>query len=175
MEKYEFTEDDFYAVAVAKYVARRFLKCGNISPRKIIGLGNAIYTLECLPLATAGVLSEFGIVYRSGAEEFSEMRYIDFRILESAFENSLGGSVYDKTVGRYSFSEPGWLIEIGGYRNTKCELYNLAESINEYLNIGAELTVSDGSEIELHKSHEKIKSFGQRKAPLVHRSAFCCR
>ena len=71
------------------------------------------------------------------------MRYIDFRISESAFEISQGGSVYDKTVGRDSFSEPGWLIEIGGYRSTECELYNLEESIEEYLNLGAEITVSD--------------------------------
>ena len=76
------------------------------------------------------------------------MRYIDFRISESAFEISKGGSVYDKAVGGDSFSEPGWVVEAGGYRSAECDLYDLENSIAEYLNLGAEISVSDESEIE---------------------------
>lgn len=109
---------------------------------------NALYALERLPLVTLGSFSEFGIAYRAGTEEFSEMRYIDFRISESAFEISEGGSVYDKAVGSDSFSEPGWVVEVDGYRSAECDLYNLEDSIAEYLNLGAEISVSDESEIE---------------------------
>jgi len=76
------------------------------------------------------------------------MRYIDFVISESVFEISKGGSVYDKEVGSDSYSEPGWVVEAGGYRNTECDLYHLEDSITEYLNLGAEISASDDSEIE---------------------------
>ncbi len=76
------------------------------------------------------------------------MRYIDFRISESEFEILKGGSVYDKAVGGDSFSEPGWVVEVGGYRNAECELHQLEDYIVEYLNLDAEITVSDESEIE---------------------------
>lgn len=148
MEKFELTDDDFYAIEIAKNMARRFLKHNNISPQKVIGLGNALYALERLPLVTPGSFSEFGIVYRAGTDDFREMRYINFGISEATFEISIGGSVYDKAVGSDSFSRPGWMIEVGGYRCTECELYNLEDSIEEYLNLGAEITVSDESEIE---------------------------
>lgn len=148
MEEFQLTDDDYHAIEIAKNVARRFLKHPQITPQQIIGIGNALYALERMPIVTPGSYLEFGIVYRAGTEEFSETRYIDFRISESAFEISKGGSVYDKSAGSDSISEPGWLVEIGGYRNTGCELYDLEDSIEEYLNLGAEITVSDESEIE---------------------------
>lgn len=148
MEEFELADDDVQAIEIAKNTARRFLKYPQITPQQIIVLGNALYALERLPLVTPGSSSEFGIVYRAGTEEFSEMRYINFRISESAFEISKGGSVYDKAVGSDSFSEPGWVVEAGGYRNAECELYDLEDSIAEYLNLGAEISVSDESEIE---------------------------
>ncbi len=147
-EEFELTEEDMQAIEVAKNTARLFLKHPLITPQQVIALGNALYALERLPLITPGSATEFGIVYRSGTVELSEMRYIDFRISESAFEISKGGSVYDKAVGSDSFSEPGWSVEIGGYRSSECELYDLEESIAEYLNLGAEISVSDESEIE---------------------------
>jgi hypothetical protein len=148
MVAFELTDDDRYAIEVAQNIARRFLKHPKITPQQVIGLGNALFALERLPLVTPGSSCEFGIVYRAGTEEFSEMRYIDFRISDSAFEISKGGSVYDKSVGGDSFSEPGWVVEVGGYRSAECELYDLEDSIAEYLNLGAEITVSDESEIE---------------------------
>ena len=129
MEEFELTDDDMHAIEIAKNVARRFLKLPNIAPTHIIGIGNALYALERLPKVTPGSFSEFGIVYRAGTDEFSEMRYIDFRISESEFEISKGGSVYDKAVGSDSFSEPGWSVEVGGYRSAECELYDLEDSI----------------------------------------------
>lgn len=137
MEEFELADDDLQAIEIAKNTARRFLKYPQITPQQVIALGNALYALERLPLVTLGSSSEFGIVYRAGTEEFSEMRYINFRISESAFEISKGGSVYDKAVGSDSFSEPGWVVEAGGYKNAECELY-----------LGAEISVSDESEIE---------------------------
>lgn len=148
MEEFELTDDDWYAIEIAKNTARRFLKHPQITPQQILGLGNALYALERLPLVTPGSCSEFGITYDAGTEKFSEMRYIDFRISESEFEISKGGSVYDDAVGSDSISEPGWLVEVGGYRNAECDLCALEDSIAEYLNLGAEITVSDESEIK---------------------------
>ena len=146
MEQFELIDDDRYAVEIAKNTARRFLKDPRITPQQIIGIGKALHALERLPLVTPDANSEFGIVYRNGTVEFSEMRYITFRISEDTFEISKGGSVYDKAVGSDSFSDPGWLLEVGGYRQTECELYELEGSIAEYLNLGAKITVSDESE-----------------------------
>ena len=47
-----------------------------------------------------------------------------------------------------SLSEPGWLIEVSGHRSAECEPYDIEDSIYEYLNLGAEITGSDESEIE---------------------------
>lgn len=152
MEEFALEDDDYYAVDIAKNIAHRFLKHPRITPQQIVGLGNALYALERLPMVTQGLSSEFGIVYRVGTEDFSEMRYIEFRISEDFFEIAKGGSVYDKAVGSDHLPEPGWLVEISGYRNTECELYDIENSIEEYLNLGAEITVRDESEIEYESS-----------------------
>jgi hypothetical protein len=148
MGEFELNDDDLYAIDIAKNVARLLLKQPNVKPKQIIDIGNALYALERLPISTPGSSSAFGIVYRAGSEEFSEMRYIDFKIFEDSFEISMGGSVYDKAIGSDSFSEPGWYVEIGGYRNPECDLYDLEDSITEYLNLGAEISTDDESEIE---------------------------
>lgn len=148
MKEFELTDDDWYAILIATNTARRFLRSQSITPQQVIGLGNALYALERLPLVTPGSSCEFGIVYRAGSDDFKETRYIEFRISESDFEISQGGIVYDKAVGGDSYSDPGWLVEVGGYRNAECELYQLEDFISEYLNLGAEITVNDESEIE---------------------------
>ncbi len=44
------------------------------------------------------------------------------------------------------------MVEVGGYRDTECELYDIEDSIVEYLNLGAEITVSDESEIDFEEN-----------------------
>jgi hypothetical protein len=142
LEDFELTDDDSYAIGIAIGAARRLLVQPGITPQQIVGLGHAIYALERLPLATPGARSEFGICYSKGSESFSEKRYINFLVSEDTFEISLGGSVYDGAVGGDSFSEPGWLVESSGYRNTECELYSVEGSVEEYLNLGGVIEVS---------------------------------
>lgn len=119
----------------------------SIQPLQIIGLENALYALDRMPLITEGINSGFGITYRSGDEKYSEMYYINFIITDGSFEIQMGGSVYDKAVGSDSYSDPGWYIETGGYRDTRAELYNIEDSIEEYLNVGAKITIDDESDI----------------------------
>ncbi len=107
MEKFELTDDDYYAIGIAQNVARRFLKDPRITPQQVIGIGNALYALGRMPRVTPGSSTEFGIVYEAGTEEYSEMRYINFRISESEFEISRGGSAYDKSVGSDRWSRLG--------------------------------------------------------------------
>lgn len=64
------------------------------------------------------------------------------------FEIARGGSVYQEGVGSDSFSEPGWLIEAGRSKFTEGETDDLVGLVAEYLNLGAEITVADESEIE---------------------------
>jgi hypothetical protein len=148
INEFKLTNDDRYAIECAINIARRFLKTPGLNASKIIGLGKALYALERLPKTTPGAYFEFGISYRAGTKESSEMRYVDFKITESSFEISKGGSVYDCDRGSDSFSDPGWLIQASGYRETECELYDLEDTILEYLNLGAEISVSDESDIE---------------------------
>lgn len=148
MEKFELTDDDRNAIQIAINLARRFLKSQSITPQQVIGLGYALYALERMPLVTPGSFCEFGIVRRVGSDDFNEMRYIIFIVSESVFEIQMGGRVYNKVVGSDNYSDPGWLVEVGGYRNAECELSQIEDSISEYLNLGAEITVSDESKIE---------------------------
>ncbi len=147
VEEFKLTDEDYYAIEIAESVAQLLLKDPRITPEQATGLKNALYALERMPKVTPGSWTEFGIVYRAGTEEFSEMRYIDFRISASVFEISRGGSVYNSEVGSDSFSESGWAIGVGGDRETEGELYNIEDSVSEYLNLGAEITVDDQSEI----------------------------
>ena len=147
MEEFELTDDDRYAIQIAINLARRFLKSQNITPQQVIGLGNALYALERMPLVTPGSFCEFGIVRRVGSDDFNEMRYIIFIVSESVFEIQMGGR-----VGSDNYSDPVWLVEVGGYRNAECELCQIEDSISEHLNLGAEITVSDESKIEYEQS-----------------------
>ena len=148
MKEFELIDDDLHAIQIAISTARRFQKSQSITPQQVIGLENALYALERLPLITPGSFCVFGIGYRAGSDDINEMQYIDFSISESDFKISMGGSVYNEAVGGDSFSNTEWLVDIGGERIAECELYQLEDSISEYLNLGAEITVSDESEIE---------------------------
>jgi len=145
-KEFELTDDDWFAIEIAKQAAHRFIKHPQISPQQVASLRGALKALERLPRITPDSFYQFGICYRWGSEEFNEMRYVKFLISENCFEISVGGSVYDASVGGDSFSEPGWLIEVGGYRETGCDLVSLEDMIEEYLNLGAEITVDDQTE-----------------------------
>lgn len=147
-EGFNFTDDDYYAIEIADNVARRLLKHSNILPQQVVGIGNALYALERFPDVTPGAFAEFGICYVEGDEDMRVRKYINFMISESKFEIYIGGSLYNKSVGGDSFSEPGWIVEVGGFREGGCSLCDLESSIEEYLNLGAKIVVSDESEIE---------------------------
>ena len=147
-QNFSLNEDDEYVIKIAINYARKFLKRFMVSPREIVGLGHALYALERLPKSTPGVHCEFGIWHKDGDKNFSESKYIDFTILDNSFAVSIGGSVYESSVGSDSFSDPGWLVELNGYRENGLEIYRLEEMIDDYLKVGAEITVSDESEIE---------------------------
>lgn len=147
LAKFELTEEDYYAIEIATNTARLFLNKRQLSPRKIIGLGNALYALERLPKATKGVWCEFGLFYENGNESFRESKYYDFRIGQDYFEISIGGSVFEKGIGSDSTSEPGWLFESGGYANREADLYYIKDKILSFINMGAEVTVDDESNI----------------------------
>ena len=145
-EPFELTTEDEVAIDAAKKVIRRFLQSESITSKNVVGLGKALYALDRLPAITDGVSIKFGINYTSGTEEFREYRYIDFCISEDSFEIKTGGSVYDKSVGPDSFSEPGWLIAAGGYRDVEMgfsTLVELEDLVSEYLNLGAEIDIQD--------------------------------
>jgi hypothetical protein len=150
MKRFHLTGIEKNGVEIAQNVARTLLKQPNIQPQQIIGLGNALFSLDRLPMITPGSCCEFGICYEAGDKEYREMRYIEFRISDQNFEISTGGSVYDKAVGSDSILGPYLTFELGGYRQNQfddCDLYNLENEVQEYLNLGAQITVSDESEV----------------------------
>ncbi|MDD3654883.1 MAG: hypothetical protein PHO01_12035 [Desulfotomaculaceae bacterium] len=150
-EKFELTDGDFYAISLAIDTARLFLAHPKITPLQVIGLGNALYALERLPLATPGAFSRFGIECRAGKKEFNENRSIYFTIADDYFEISQGGHGRDKSADGGDYPEPGWLFMADGYRDEQCDLYEIEDRIKEYLDLGAAITVIDESDIEYEK------------------------
>lgn len=149
MRKFELTDDDVRMICIAKNTVRRFLNDPKITGQDVIGLGNALYALERLPLVTPGVLSEFEVVYRHGDEDSNSMRYVSFLISDSSFTVSKGGSDFEKEVGSDSFTDPGWDVGLDGYRSTDTKLlFELEDYITEYLDFGAKKIVSDDSRIK---------------------------
>lgn len=148
MEELTLNNDDKYAIEIAENTIRRFLKYPNLGGLQIVGLGNALYALHRLPELTPGVYCEFGLVYRAGTEEFSEMRYIDFRITEDEFAIEKGGSVFQKGIGSDSYTQPGWFIGASGHTSRECELHILENEVSELLNLGAKIGAEEMSNIE---------------------------
>ena len=144
---FELTDDDMVAIDVATKTVKQFLRNEDLDARQIVGLGNALYALQRLPQVTDGAACEFGLIYRNAGES----RYIEFEVSEHAFGISIGGSNYDPNVGSDSFSQPGWRVEVGGFREDSDSglLYSLFDQIYEYVCLGAEIVVRDESSIVL--------------------------
>lgn len=143
MDRFQLTDEDYQAILIAKNIARRLLRHPHITPKQIIGVGTALDALERLPDVTPGAWAEFGVCYRHGEEDFEEMEFVQFRISDSDFEISRGGSTYSKSVGGDTISRPGWLVELDGNYERNCDLSRLEGKINEYINLGAEIIVED--------------------------------
>ena len=143
IERFTLTVYDEVAVGIARHAARRMLCDAEVTARQVVGLGHALYALERLPASTPGTFVEFGLTLHGTKQTLLQTRFIDFRISNSDFEIARGGSIPGD-----GFSEPGWLIELSGYRRTECDLYNLEEEVGEFLRLDPEIIVNDESEIE---------------------------
>jgi|GEM_PF-760045 len=150
MRSFRLTHDDERAIAMASDAARRILQCRSLTPQEIIGLGNALYALERMPAATPGVWCEFGLVLRVTDPDFSEMRYIDFRVHETEFEICQGGSTYSMEIGSDSYTEPGWVIDIQDNRRTEnCDLFAIESTIEAFFEEDAHVNVTDASSLSM--------------------------
>ena len=147
MDRFDFNEDDYYAVIVAKNVARRLLQHPDIQPRQVIGLGNALYALDRLPQPTPGVRCEYSIVYTQLSDGFEKTRYISFHISAADFRICRGGTDFDRTVGEDHFNEPLWEVRTDGFRNTEGILDTVEDSCEALIARGAIIRVTDRSVI----------------------------
>ena len=141
MNKFCLNDDDYFAIEIAQNVVRRLLAEPNISSSQILTLGKALAYLEKLPKQTSDTFIEFGISYRNGNEDFEEGRYIQFGLYDEYLEISSGGSVYDKRIGGDTIPSKSYRIEFNGCVDDELTLYDLEETINEYLNLGAEVKI----------------------------------
>lgn len=153
------TDDElgFVGYAVIDFTRALVAKAGP-TPRQIVGLGRALYALERLPQITPGVNLEYSISLRQGDENFEEMKYWSVRICEDSFEVASGGSVYDARVGSDSVSGFKLYMEEGsyGYRECNDPSFNWLEDLEELLNLGAELDITDNSSADC-LDHGEVK------------------
>ncbi|MEQ8200103.1 MAG: hypothetical protein ABRQ24_01640 [Syntrophomonadaceae bacterium] len=147
MDRFDLNEDDYYAVIVAKNVARRLLQHPDIQPRQVIGLGNALYALDRLPQPTPGAHCDYSIVFSQFSDGFEMTRYISFHISANDFRLCRGGNNFDRTVGEDQFNEPLWEVRKDGYRNTGGILDTVEDSCEALLTRGAVIRVADRSTI----------------------------
>lgn len=148
MEKFELTDNDDRMVSIAIDTVRRLLQNPQITPRDIIGLGNAIYALDRLPRVTPGAFSELKIIFRSRDKELSVMRCVSILISDSTFAVSQEVGEFCDDVFDYEYSAPQWEVRLDGNRRTdEALLFTLVDDVNEYLEFGAEIIVNDDSQI----------------------------
>ncbi|NHN35336.1 hypothetical protein [Paenibacillus agricola] len=140
-------DEDYYVINIVMNIIRQMLKHPKITAKQILGLGNALYAVERLPQITKGAKCIFSVNYEAGDDQFSEIVYFSFEISEESFGVSRGGSTCDAGIGSDSYSLRSWLVEAGGYSDTSAELYNLEDTVFEYLNLGADIEVDDESDI----------------------------
>lgn len=148
MEIFKLKDKDFFIIKVATKTARRLLRNPNIKSRHIIGLGNAIYSLERLPEITQGVDIKFGIVYDLGNQYLNEKRNVIFTVNEDKFCVSMNRSIYDREGGSVDLIELDWNICTDGHEEEYGDIYYLEDHIKEILNLGGEMIVIDNSDIE---------------------------
>jgi hypothetical protein len=141
-------DEEHYVISAVVNIIHQMLKHPKITAKQIVGLGNALYALEKFPQITKGSKCIFSVNYEAGDEQFREMVYFSFEISEKFFEVSRGGSTYDAGIGSDSYSLRSWLVEAGGYSDTSAELYDLQDTVFEYLNLGANIEVDDESHID---------------------------
>lgn len=159
MDTFELTDDDVSMISIAIHTVRRFLTNPQLTGQEVIGLGNALYALERLPDVTPGASSEFGVVHRNTNENSLWASDISFLISDSTFAVSISDRSIDVELGSDRYVDPGWLVELGGYRKANPSLLlNLYDDITEYLNSGAKITVSDYSKIDYEWSGYRSRS-----------------
>lgn len=143
------TDDElgFVASTVIDFTRTLLAKAGP-TPRQLVGLARALFALERMPQITSGVNVDYSISLRQGDEKFEEMKYWSVRICEDSFEVSSGGRVYDARVGSDSISGFRLYVEAGshGYREYNDSCYEWLDDLEELLNLGAELDVTDDSD-----------------------------
>ncbi|MDD4775950.1 MAG: hypothetical protein PHG75_05530 [Syntrophomonas sp.] len=95
---------------------------------------------------TPGEYYDFGVIQRVESDQLKEIHYISFTVSEDTFLIYLGGSVYEPQVGSDSYTEPEYLVELNGPGITNYNLHEVECSVQEFLNLGAQITVSDNLE-----------------------------
>lgn len=148
MEIFKLKKEDYFLIETATKTARRLLRNPNIRPRQIVGLGNAIYSLERLPEITHGAKVRFGIVYDMGNEYLNEKRNVVFTIDENRFCASMNRSTYDREGGSVDLAELDWNICTDGHVEDYGDIYYLEDHIKELLHLGGEIIVWDESDIK---------------------------
>jgi hypothetical protein len=148
IEDFIFVNEDYIAVESAIKFARKLLSHPRITPTQIVGIGRALHALERLPKSTPGIYVGFGISFRQGDEDFSEMKYWDVFISEKSFSVRSGGSVYSSDVGSDSYSGFRHEIETSGYRNLNDDIYQWEDEVSDVFSINVSIDVEDDSRIE---------------------------
>jgi len=147
-DEFALNDDDRYAIRIAISVALTLRQHPRATPRQVASLSTAIEALEAMLKSTDGIDCTFGIAYSAGDKEFRESKYIDFRISKMVFGISQTGSSYEISCGSDSYSDQGWMVEIGGKAYRECEPFQVEDSVAEFLNLGARIVVDDGVEYD---------------------------
>ena len=90
-----------------------------LEPAELRKMAAFLFALERLPYATVGVSIDLAITQRVERN----LSYVSVEISDDAFRLSTGGSVYSPDVGSDSYSETGFEVETGGYREGTTEAF----------------------------------------------------
>ncbi len=143
---FEIGEEDLYAVDIARNVANLLKERPELSSEQAAALRRASEVLGRLPATTPGAFYEFAVVLTGGTDESYERRFIQFTITDEEFEISRGGVVYDQAVGSDTLPFECWHVGLGHRVVSDFDLYDIEESVEEYLSLGAKITISDESQ-----------------------------
>jgi len=139
--------EDFDAIAIAKNIMRKILKKEDLQPNVIVGIGHYLQAIERLPLITKGINVHIEICYTNSGIKYGGSVIYVFRITDEFFHIDIEG-IERSEYGSDSVSYPSWYIYKSGSDNNELELSTLEQEIDEYLNLGVEITVEDFSKTE---------------------------
>ncbi len=143
--QFELTDEDRYAIQVAKNIAKLLLSEKRTTQRQIEVIKKIIEGLDAIPQPVDGLDCELSVCWRNGNENCEDMEAVSVWICDNEFELSTYGSTYSRAVGGDNIPGKSYRISTYGSYDTELDVSGLDLVVSRYLDRGAKINATDNT------------------------------